>query len=303
MTAKRVLQSAAVHPLARLAVAALLLSTASCRGSSFESRTLLPPPDPSATPVELGHESYIVPGEYLAWSVKWRGFDGARTQWIVGDPGTLEGRRAIIAKSETRGDGLVAVFKHVRDELTTVIDLDHGRPTSNSGVLESGRDVERLEVTFSGDRFDVALRENSEDPKQWEQRVPDPNAHADDLHTAMAHLRRWSPPAGTRGYLFAQSGVSFYKIDVAADRRETITTEAGTFDTVRLEGTAHLLTRNGKPPKTPRDRRFTLWFSDDDYHLPVRIVAETTFGDVYAELAEYSRPEGVVPLVIRHSAR
>jgi len=300
MTHRPVLQSDAVLPLSKMAVLLALLTAGGCR-SSFEKRTLPPPPDSTAEQAQLTNESLYVPGEYLAWSVKWKGLSGGVTRWVIGEPGMLDGRKTIICKSETRGDGLIAVFKHVREELTTVIDLDHGGPSRSASIIEEGRGVENLDVSFNGLSYHAKMRIKGDDQERtWEQAVPDGKGHTDDLHTAMGHLRLWNPPTGTRGYLYAQSGQSFYKVQVVAAGREQIRTEAGDFATVRMEGTADLISWRGIPPKKPKQRRFTAWFSDDDYHLPVRIVGETAFGDVYADLAEFARPEGVVPLRLTH---
>ena len=288
---------------ARLALLTTVALAVACGGSSFDRRSLPPAPDPDAAPEQLATESLFVSGEYLAWSVKWKGLAGGITRWVIGQPGTLDGRAAIIAKSETKGDGLVAVFKHIRDELTTVIDLSSGAPLRSASVIEDGRKVEYLDATFAARGYDAVMRVKGDDePHTWHQELPE-HAHADDLSTAMAHLRRWTPPTGTRGYLYAQSGQSFYRIEIVAAGREPVRTNAGAFDTVRLEGTATLMSWRGGPPPAPKQRRFTMWFSEDERHLPVRIVGETAFGDVYAELTEFSRPRDGKPLRIKHRAR
>ncbi len=258
-----------------------------------------PPPDPGAAPVQLGAESLFIPGEYLSWQVKWKGLAGGRTQLVVGQPGTLEGRKAIIIRSETRGDGLLAVFRHMRDELTTIVDLDDGAPIRSEGIVEEGRDVAQVEVVFADAGYEALLREDGEE-KRWKQVVPE-GSHADDWQSAFAFMRLWNPEPGTRGYFYAQSGRSFYRVEVAAAGVEELRLELGTFDCQRFEGEARKLDKLGARVPDVEPRRFSLWFTDDDRHLPVRIVADTSFGDVHAELLEFEQPLDASRLRIRSS--
>jgi hypothetical protein len=203
----------------------------------------------------------------------------------------LDGHEAIIVRSETRGDGLVAVFRHVRDELTTMIDLERGVPIKAEAVVEKGRSVRFVEAVFSDRGYRVTRRYGGSEPAKWEQSVPE-GARAHDLHSTMAHVRLWDPEPGTRAYLYAQSGESFYRIDVVAAGVETLRTELGEVAARRVEGTATPYDRNGEPKAGADLRTFMAWFSTDEARVPLRIVADTTYGKVYAELANYQQPAG-----------
>ena len=275
------------------------MGLAACGSTASDKPSVPPPPDPGAAPVHLGGESLFIPGEFLAWQVKWKGMAGGSTQLMVGQPGTLGGKQAVIVRSETRGDGLIAVFRHLRDEITTVIDLEDGTPIRNEGIVEEGRSVWQVVVQFGAGAYDLLLRVDDTE-KRWKQIVPD-GAPVQDWQAALGFMRVWNPEPGTRGYFYAQSGQSFYRVEVAAAGHEEVRLELGSFDCQRIEGLAHRLDKRGVPVPDAEPREFSLWFTDDDRSLPVKILAQTSFGDVYAELLEFQQPGDAIPIWIRPS--
>ena len=275
------------------------MGLAACGSKASEKPSVPPPPDPSVAPAHLGGDSLFIPGEYMAWQVKWKGFAGGRTHLVVGEPGTLEGKKAIIVRAETRGDGLIAVFRHLRDEVMTVVDLDQGAPIRSEGTVEEGRDVVQVEVEFGAGSYDLLLRKDGQE-KRWKQVVPE-GARAKDWLSALGFMRIWNPEPGTRGYFYAQSGRSFYRVEIAAAGVEEVRLELGLFECQRFEGAAHRLDKQGAPVPNAEPRLFSLWLTDDDRHLPVQILAETTFGDVYAELLEFEQPRDATRLRIKPS--
>ena len=50
--------------------------------------------------------------------------------FAVGEPGDVDGRPAITVRSRLASAGAFALIKDVRDEMTTVIDLERGLPLS-----------------------------------------------------------------------------------------------------------------------------------------------------------------------------
>lgn len=277
--------------------AAMVLAVACSTCGSSSKRTQPPAAVDESIPAHLlGGEALYVAGEYLSFKVKWKGFAGGSTQIISGQPGVEGGRNAIVIRSITATEGLVAVFKRLRDELTTVIDLDSGAPISSQNAIESGRDLRRIDITF-GDRMFTLEHAPSDGPREsWKQVIPDDGPWAHDLHSMLGHLRAWDPKPGARGFGYVQSARTFFRFDVVAAGREAIETEAGSFEAMRIEGVAKALNRNGAPLKEPLERKLTVWISTGAQRVPVRLQAETEYGDLYAVLVEHRPGTRIVRL-------
>lgn len=274
-------------------LALVLVGAAAACGSSSKSVSESVQPDLSAPAQLIAGSSLYVPGEYLAFKVKWKGFAGGSTQLLVGQPGVESGRNAVVVKSITATEGLVAVFKHLRDELTTFVDLDSGAPIRSQNHVESGRDARQIEIEF-GDRGFSVDHAPSDGPRQsWKQKLPEDGPWAHDIHTILAHIRAWNPPLGTRGYAYVQSARMFFRLELVAAGRDVVKTPAGEFEAIRFEGTAISLNRKGAIHESKVRRKMRFWISADPARLPVKLLSETQYGDVYAVLTEHRRPEPV----------
>ena len=71
-------------------------------------------------------------------------------------------------------------------------------------------------------------------------------------------------------------------VQAHVEAREQVKTPAGTFQTVRLgsEGNADVLKNHG---------RISIWFTDDDRHLPVQMRAKLFWGTVTVYLTSISK--------------
>jgi hypothetical protein len=245
------------------------------------------PVDRSVPATLIAGDAMFVPGEYLSFKVKWKGFAGGSTQIISGQPGVEGGRNALVVRSITATEGLMAVFKRLRDELTTVIDVDSGAPISSQNAVEVGRDLGRIDIAFGDRMFTVDQASTASSRESWKQIIPEDGPWAHDLHSILAHLRAWSPPLGSRGFCYVQSAKSFFRLDVVAAGREVVETDAGDFEALRFEGVATGLDRLGKPLASGLTRKMSFWISTGDERIPVKLLSETQYGDVYAVLVEY----------------
>lgn len=272
-------------------LAAMALVGAVACGSSPKSVSDAVKPDLSVPPQLIAGKALYVPGEYLSFDVKWRGFAGGSTQMIVGQPGVESGRNAVVVRSITATEGLVAVFKHLRDELTTFIDLDRGAPLRSQNYIESGSDLRRIEVEFGDRGFSVEHAPPGEPRESWKQKIPEDGPWAHDMHSILAHLRAWNPASGSRGYAYIQSARSFFRLELVAAGRDVVDTPAGEFEALRYEGIAYALDRDGRPHPSKLTRKMRFWISTGPARLPVKLLSETQYGDVYAVLAEYRSGE------------
>ncbi|MGH9833476.1 MAG: DUF3108 domain-containing protein, partial [Blastocatellia bacterium] len=75
-----------------------------------------------------------------------------------------------------------------------------------------------------------------------------------------------------------------YQFEILVGKREKLKTDCGQVKTVRLEpklfGPGRLFTRQGE---------MTMWVSDDDKHVPLRLVAKSSAGTVTAKLLNFKK--------------
>ena len=105
-----------------------------------------------------------------------------------------------------------------------------------------------------------------------------------DLHSAMLYLRS-QPLADHSVYrIVVYPATSAYYATVTILGRERISVRAGSYNAIKLD---LQLKRIGKKMELEPHRKFkraTIWISDDDNRIPLRIEAQIFVGTVFAEL-------------------
>jgi hypothetical protein len=282
-------------PLAALLVTSLPGAVAGCGGTSTGG-PVTETVAPAGPPVRLGElVPFYVPGETMVWEVSLHGIIGGEAVLAVGDPGTVDGRPAIVVRSRVETVGAAAVVRKVRDEVTTHVDLDTGRPIAHQADLLFGDKHTVLETEFLADGYRLEYVRNGS-PARHNRQSLDPADQVHDGHSVIGALRAWDPEPGARAYFYGLGGKRLWRNTLHFAGRETITTAMGTFPALRIDGTARRLTSRltNDPKKKPRS--YSLWISDDGQRLPLRVTAMTEYGDVKVELIDYQAPE---PMLVR----
>lgn len=106
-----------------------------------------------------------------------------------------------------------------------------------------------------------------------------PTAH--DIASAMFWLRTRPLTVGDREQVRVFTGHRTWTLVARVEGRETITTPAGRYRTVRVRIRTHF---HGK---LAARRDIVLWMTDDPSHIPVRIEAPLVLGSLRADLARY----------------
>ena len=245
---------------------------------------------PTALPVVGG---VFRPGESMRFDLSLRGIVGGEASVAVGSPGLVEGKRVIIIRSRVESAGVVAVFKAVRDDVTTWVDLDSGLPVGHLADVKFGKREMIIETKFASGTaggFDVEVRRGSSAPRRVAHQSMPADLAAFDAHSVIGALRAWHADEGQHVYFYALVGRHLWQSTIRLTRRERLRTRLGRFDALRIDGVARRLTRDlREDPKKP-PRYYTLWLSDDDARLPLLVTGKTEYGEVKAELVEYTAP-------------
>jgi hypothetical protein len=105
--------------------------------------------------------------------------------------------------------------------------------------------------------------------------VPE-GAQPHDLHSALALLRGWRPRLDEVGYFYVVLGRRLWRVEVRHVGPEMIRAQGAPQLSQRLDGVSVRLWQ----PDEVEPRRFSLWLSSDAARVPLRMVADASFGQV-----------------------
>ncbi len=273
------------------------ITSLACGASGTSGRTVAETPPalgpPTALPVVGG---VFLPGEEMRFELSLRGILGGEAAVAVGQAGRVDGKRVVIVRSRVESAGVVAMFRQVRDEETTWIHLDTGLPLGHSAHVKFGKKESFIETKFAGGEsggFDVevrSVRESGESVSRVTHQAMPTDQAAFDPHAVIGALRAWKPEQGQHSYFFVLVGRHLWQNTIRLTGRERLHTRMGQFDVLRIDGVAQRLTRTLREDRRKQPRHYTIWISDDQSRLPLLIKGKTEYGDVRAELVEYTAP-------------
>ncbi|BDG07115.1 DUF3108 domain-containing protein [Anaeromyxobacter paludicola] len=247
-------------------LAALLLSAPPACG--------LPPLRPGALPFREG--------ERLSFDLDVMGVVKAGTLRATVEPAT-SGGAVIPVRARLQNTSVFAKVRRVKGQAMSWFDARTLRPDRYRDDVDEDGVRKSTEVRLAGQPAQPSLSWQFGDKKgvtRFERQ-----AEALDLVTLVYYLRAADPRPGTT-----------YCFDLVANRRywhvkatlapgtEKVDTEAGSFQTVRLDAVAE------RADKIGARRPFHLWYSTDARRLPVAAVSEIDLGPVRAMLHAVATP-------------
>lgn len=217
----------------------------------------------SGTPVEDDFDR----GETLDYTLQWLRISGGVGRMTIAPAGDNRLRITSVARSTS---GISRIIKF-RDEIETVVQRDNFSTVEYHKRLDE-RGVKKNEQTLIADG--VATR--TKGSKTRLTKVPTPVL---DPMSVIYYLRTVGVAPGQTHELTLIADGKVYTVHADVLRRENVTTPAGTFKTVVVEPR---MESNG----VERDEKMTIWYSDDDRRLPVKIRTEVKFGAITATLSK-----------------
>ena len=274
----------------RILLLALSLALAVGCGASASANLEAEAPAQLGPPTPLVVERpFYIPGEVMRFELSLHNIVGGEAILAVGQPGKVEGRDVIVVRSQSKSAGVAALFKEVSDDVTTWVDLVSGKPTQLVADVKFGAKEALIETSFSGrrpGRFDIDYTRRGRGKRTVMQQMP--NAGTYDGHSVLGVLRAWAPPTGTQSYFYVLAGKRLWSNEVKVAGREKITTKLGHRNAIKIEGIAWRLDRRLARVKNKKSRSYTIWISDDEQRLPIRVSAQTEYGEVKVELVNHT---------------
>jgi len=167
----------------------------------------------------------------------------------------------------------------MRDTMDAYVDGVDYLPHLFTVRMRAPREHTDLTVRFNHERR-VALATWVKNGKTKEREIP--FHHANDPVTVIYLVQQLRGP-GDEATFEVVNGKANYQVGLKVVGRERVTVRAGTFDTLVIEPT---LARLDKPRYKPKFKRMTIWVTDGDTRIPVKMKSEIFIGSVSGELVD-----------------
>jgi Protein of unknown function (DUF3108) len=231
------------------------------------------------------------PGETLTYDVNWSVFPAGKLTATLSRNKEGPGDSYTVTTTAD-SQGFVSLLYKVQDEFQSVFNPETLCSIQISKQINEGRRHKITKITFDRDRGLAILDEHDvgggdTPPKHDEHEIP---SCAQDIITAFYYVRSQPLQVG-RNLKVAINDGSKTKIVVAAiTGRKKIQTPLGDREALRVEPSVFGNLYEKKKGK------IVIWFSDDEYHFPLRIRASLKVGAITGTLTSISpAPPGYSP--------
>ncbi len=210
----------------------------------------------------------------------------------VGEVTPVEGKPAVVLQAVAESVGLAARVKPVRVEFTSWIDVATGLPLLFRAI-EAQEVVEARFTKLVDRKFPISTQKGDE-PEKIEMQAT--NGQPLELLGVMLVLRSWESKIGGSSTFEAVRSSYMWRMQATLVARESISTELGELPTVKFDAVSRRLMRDGSIDQGTEPRTFSVWISDDADRVPLRMVAQTDYGDIEIQIVEYVAGRPLAPL-------
>lgn len=207
-------------------------------------------------------------GETLDFNLQWVRVSGGAARMTIAP---IEDNRYRITSVGKSGTFFSRFFK-VRDEIESIVDRDTFSTLQYHKILDE-RGKRKDELTVVDEARGIATR------KGKTIKVPKP---VFDPLSLIYYLRLLDLTPGLSHEFTVLADGKLYTVHAGVLQHETVTTPAGTFQTVLVEPKME----SEQGVFRDEQKRLLIWFSDDDRHIPVRIRSDLNIGSITATLRQ-----------------
>jgi hypothetical protein len=258
--------------LARLGLIGLLCATGCTHAGVVEAEA----PVPTARLLEARRTA--APGnEVLRASVEVFGLEIATLESSL----CAAPERGTTIATEVEAAPLVKIVKRTSGEARTDLLEAGGTPRTSDYTFRDGDLVRHYKVDYRAGGYAYVYDNGGFARRAGQSDVPE-GAEPHDMHSAMLLLRAWRPRLGETGYFYAVLGRRPWRVDVTSRGPEMIKLGEEPRLTYRLDGVASRLWE----PEGATPKHFSIWLSEDSARVPLRMVADASFGQVTMTLTD-----------------
>ncbi|HET9179427.1 MAG TPA: DUF3108 domain-containing protein [Terriglobia bacterium] len=245
--------------------------------------------DSSAQPVEKKPQAYG-PGEKLTFDVSWSVFPAGKVTATLSREKNGDDFYRVTTTADSQG--FASLLYKVQDKFQSVFNPETVCSIEISKQINEGSRHKITKITFDSKRGLAILDERDagggDRPQKHEEHQIPPCAQ--DIITAFYYVRSQPLHVGQNIKLAINDGSKTKVVVAAVTGRKKIQTPLGDREALRVEPSVFgNLYEN-------RKGKIVIWFSDDEYHFPLRIRASLKVGAITGTLTSISpAPPGYAP--------
>lgn len=176
---------------------------------------------------------------------------------------------------------IVNVIRRTSGDAKTQFSALAPGPRASEYSFRDGDLLRHYRVEYGAGNYQYVYDNGGPQTLTGQNEVPE-GASPHDLHSAMLLLRAWRPRLDEAAYFYVVLGRKLWRVDVRAAGPQVIKTQGAPRLTHRVDGVAVRLQQS--PEVAPR--RFSVWLSEGSDRVPVRMVADASFGELTMTLTE-----------------
>lgn len=265
-------------------------------GCSGKGPTSTPTPKAPTSPDLPAGPPLVTPGERMTYRIQLGGVELAQMTLGVGEISEVGGKRAILVQGHAKSVGIASLVAAIDDTFTSWIDVTTGRSVRfavDEYETNSKVNVEHTVIDLAGranDMLPIQFRLNDGAPSDEPQKVSMKDVW--DYNAFLVALRSWEGPTGTATSIEVFRSRWLWHVDAKIASVGKVSTDLGELPAIRVDAHAVKMGRDLTKDPTADERDFSVWISNDDGRVPLRLVARTDYGDVRMEITDYQPGSG-----------
>ena len=236
------------------------------------------------------------PGERMVYRLTLKGVELGAFVIAIGDVVDIGGAQTVVVQAQAKSSGLASLVADIDDRFTSWIDIKTGRPRRFEVFEHADRkskDKDHVLIDFTqrtGDivKFGYAL--NDAPLQERQQKVSGVDVW--DYNAFLLAIRGWEGNKGATANLEVFRSGYLWRLTITRGGKGTLVTELGELPVLRFDAKSVKLDREGKPWAGQPTRDFTLWISDDNDRVPLKLDAESDYGKLELDIVEYQPGTG-----------
>jgi len=216
-------------------------------------------------------------GEWFKFRIHYGMFNASYATLEVEDK-TLNGKKVHHLKGKGESTGLMHLFFKVDDRYESYVDRDTGKPYRFIRDIDEGGHTKDIQIDFDHDTRKAVIN----DKKHKEIKTMDIKPGTQDMISSFYHLRNIVDPAtvkkGDEFILPMFFDAENYDFKMKFLEREVVKTKFGKIKALKFRP----YVQSGRVFE--EEESLTVWISDDDNKIPLKIQAKLAVGSLTADL-------------------
>jgi hypothetical protein len=194
--------------------------------------------------------------------------------------------------TEVEAAPLVKVIRSSSGQAKTELLAPGAAPRFSDYTFRDGDVVRHYQVDYRNGAYAYVYDNGGVERRTGVNEIPE-GAEPHDMHSAMLLLRAWRPRLEETAHFYVVLGRRPWRVDVRSRGPEMIKLGEQPRLTYRIDGVAVRLDPANAGGTAPK--RFSLWVSEDADRVPLRMVADASFGQVTMTLTGRDTSERECP--------